>query len=127
MAQARQSLRAVLPLHTHVGELQVRVHMVQINRHHASKTFFSFLGIARGKMVVPEIVQYNGRPRRDLYSAAVEFFGLGIFPLGVKNNSHEAQCRKVARISAQHGLERALGIGNPAFLKILRRFSIDGT
>ena len=65
-AQARQSFRAVLPLHTHGGELQVRVHMVRINRHCASKTFFSFLGIARGQIVVPEIVQYNGRSRRDL-------------------------------------------------------------
>jgi hypothetical protein len=30
-------------------------------------------------------------------------------------------------MSAQHGLERALGIGNPAFFEIRRRFSNDGT
>jgi hypothetical protein len=30
-------------------------------------------------------------------------------------------------MSAQHGFESALGIGNPAFLKIRRRFSNDGT
>ena len=30
-------------------------------------------------------------------------------------------------MSAQHGFERALGIGNPALLKIRRRFSNDGT
>jgi hypothetical protein len=56
-AQARQSFRAGLPLDTHVGELQVRVHMMRINGHNAPKTLFSFLGIARGKKVVPEIIQ----------------------------------------------------------------------
>ena len=30
-------------------------------------------------------------------------------------------------MSTQHGFERALGIGNPAGLKILRRFLNDGT
>jgi hypothetical protein len=30
-------------------------------------------------------------------------------------------------MSAQHGFESALGIGNPAFLKIRRRFANDGT
>jgi len=30
-------------------------------------------------------------------------------------------------MSAQLGFERALGIGNPAFLKIRRRFLINGT
>jgi hypothetical protein len=30
-------------------------------------------------------------------------------------------------MSAQHGFESALGIGNPAFLKIRRRFLVNGT
>src|SRR6267143_4106854 len=66
MVQVCQGSSTVFPFHTHIGELQVRVHMMRVNGHHAPETFLCFFEIAGRKVVVAEIVQYSGRPRCDL-------------------------------------------------------------
>jgi hypothetical protein len=98
--------------------MEVCVDVVRINGDDLAKTSLRFFEIASRKIVIPKIVQDGGGPRRKLPGAVVEMLRLWISPLGIKNDAHQAQRRKVARISTQGCVEGRLRICNSAFLNI---------
>ncbi len=110
----------------HFCQVQVSVGMMCVEGQHTPEETCCHFRIARGQIVISEIVQQSGRIGSNFQGAPVESFRRRVPLVGIKDHPHETQRTHIAWLVSQHRVQCCFGFSGPALLERPRGILVNG-
>src|SRR5260370_17744579 len=101
----------------HFCQVQVSVAMMCVEGQHTPEETCCHFRIARGQIVISEIVQQSGRVGSNFQGAPVESFRRRVPLVGIKDHPHETKRTHIAWMVSQHRVQCYFGFSAPSLLE----------